>query len=282
MNSRRIRSAIARGIRASPCTSAVRYCSHTPGSTFLMRYPWAPDRMASKRSWGSSETLSTTTNVEGSSSLIMRMASSPLRRGIRKSISTRSGASSRTRAMPSYPSLASPITTNSGDSPRIARMPRRARSLSSTISVRVILAALPVSLGDSEDDRGPTPPRTPRDRDLPADCSRVLADGGQPVAPLPRSRGKIWKALPIVADGHDDLTSLPTDRDPHRARSRMFGHVVERLSQDRHRMELRLQREFGGASFLDYAAGEAVDLPKSVDVGAGPGGKRLARFRTGA
>src|SRR5437660_806663 len=44
-----------------------------------------------------------------------RIASRPPRRGMRRSISTRSGASSRTRAIPSSPSPASATTSKGGE-----------------------------------------------------------------------------------------------------------------------------------------------------------------------
>ena len=74
--------------------------------------------------------------VEGTSSLILVHASSPLRLGMRTSSSTTSGTVSWASSMALLPSPASPTTSMSGSTPSSMVSPRRNSSWSSTTTTR--------------------------------------------------------------------------------------------------------------------------------------------------
>src|SRR5579875_3616540 len=255
VNSWRMRSATDREIRGSRC---------------FRRYPCAPHRIASNRSWGSSDTVRTTTSVDGSSSLMRRMASNPSRRGIRRSMRTRSGTSSRTRVIPSAPSPASATTSKRGEAARMARIPRRASSLLSTITVRVATPpSYPTGRGDAERHLR-APARPGPDRDVSPDRAGVFPEGEEPVAPLGGTGEGIREAAPVVGEGEDCSGGSPLDPDVDPPGPGVLGHVVEGLADDGHGVQGRLQGQGDGPALLLDGGLEGVDLREAGDVAPHP------------
>src|SRR6476660_4320771 len=96
----------------------------SPGMS-LRRYPFAPARIASKRSDSSSLMVSMTMRLDGTDSLMARQASIPVCLGIRTSMRTTSGSSSSARRSASTPSPASPTTSIPSSACSTISRPRR-------------------------------------------------------------------------------------------------------------------------------------------------------------
>jgi hypothetical protein len=162
----------------------------------LLRKKSAPFANAERFVSSSSKLVKTKTFVSGHSPLIWRVASSPPTRGIRRSITTRSGWCWRAKTTADPPSSTSPISTRSGSWPRTKLTNARISALSSTTKTRAatircrpfvgvqhlpchdqIPSVAECSMGDEVGSFG-------RDDPVRNGATTVLATGGEKAAPI--------------------------------------------------------------------------------------------------
>ena len=121
----------------SPAATVLIASTRSAGEVSFTRNPSAPAARASS-TWSSvSNVVSTMMCGACGCSAIRRVASIPLMRGMRTSISTTSGSNVRTAVSASSPSLASPTTVRSDRPPSINPSAERTRASSSTISTLI-------------------------------------------------------------------------------------------------------------------------------------------------
>src|SRR3990170_5652124 len=101
--------------------------------------PFAPNRIDSRRSLSSSDTVSMTTWTSGASSLIRRSAASPLSFGMMISMRTRSGLNSSAASTAASPSPTCPTTSKPAASSKLTT-PSRNKEWSSATNTRKTLS----------------------------------------------------------------------------------------------------------------------------------------------
>ena len=149
---------------ASPLATTRTARTSSAGSVCLTRKPLAPARSASNTYSSSSKVvrMTTRTPVSRPSPAISCVACSPSRPGIRMSISTTSGVSSRTSRTAAAPSAAWPTTSMPSWASSRAANPARTRAWSSASSTRIIAA--PAALFPAAGGPGPRTPHPARAR----------------------------------------------------------------------------------------------------------------------
>jgi DNA-binding NarL/FixJ family response regulator len=127
--------------RASPAAAARTASKISSGGACFSRNPLAPASRPSKTYSSRSKVVSSTTRGGfGVSAATRRVASIPLSRGMRTSITTTSGLSSAALLTAASPSGASPATSRSGCVPIIMATPARTTGWSSTTRTRMVTA----------------------------------------------------------------------------------------------------------------------------------------------
>src|SRR5690606_3462549 len=129
------------GDSSAPPSATVRMaCSRSAGGVSFSRNPLAPCRRASKTYSSISNVVSTMMRVSVScgSAVIRRVASRPSMPGMRMSINTTSGRSSRAMVTAATPSAAWPANSNPSSLSINARRPTRTSSWSSATSTDVM------------------------------------------------------------------------------------------------------------------------------------------------
>src|SRR5690242_10342447 len=173
--------------------------------------------MASITSASSSEIVSTRTRVSGATAVMCRVASTPPISGMFRSMTTTSGAISRTERTASDPEAASPETWTPCSSSRF-RSPVRNRSWSSTIRTRSVSSARS-SLAESGSDRFTPPLRATSlvqgDGDRPSPPGESLGEGREP-----QVDGGAADAAP-----HVGCNALAVPRDRHARAERDDGRI---------------------------------------------------------
>ena len=127
--------------RASPAAAARTASKISSGGACFSRNPLAPASRPSKTYSSRSKVVSSTTRGGfGVSAATRLVASIPLSRGMRTSITTTSGLSSAALLTAASPSGASPTTSRSGCVPIIMATPARTTGWSSTTRMRMVTA----------------------------------------------------------------------------------------------------------------------------------------------
>lgn len=200
--------------------------------------------------------MTTFTSSRSGSPVIRRVAASPSRRGMRMSISTMSGRSSRTRRTASSPSAASPATSMSGCASSRARKPARTSSWSSASVTRITVS--PRGLR-----RGPVGSVAVRcgERQFRQDPEAAIRAGSRPDrateggGPLPHSDQSVAAAARVVPGGGSRVVDAEPDAP---------GAVV-----DAHQCG-------AGAGVADDVGQGLLDDAEGGETGAGRDGGRIA------
>lgn len=126
--------------KASPAATTRIARTRSAGSVCFTKNPVAPDRMASKTYSSSSNVVSTTTLTSANcgSDAIIRVAPRPSSIGMRMSINTTSGASSRVRRTAFSPLSASPTTSMPSCASNRATKPALTSAWSSATTTRTV------------------------------------------------------------------------------------------------------------------------------------------------
>ena len=176
--------------------------------------------------------MTTRTPASRPSPAIRRVACSPSSPGIRMSISTTSGVSSRTSRTASAPSAASPTTSMPSWASSRAANPARTRAWSSASSTRIIAG----SSGSVSRAGGPGPgSRRPARGPAVSRPPSAVARSGMPRIPLPPPLAppRDGQAVgPVVLDLDHQVAVIRRDPDADAGGVRVPHHVGQRLLHD--------------------------------------------------